>query len=72
MSVRESHEMACPECNADSHVFIDAVIRVRLLPYGEIDRNGDLEWTDTSPALCGKCGHVSEAQDFALDRECEP
>ena len=42
MSVRESHEMACPECNADWDVYIDAVIRVRLLPYGEIDRNGDL------------------------------
>ena len=27
MSVRESHEMACPECNADSDVYIDAVIR---------------------------------------------
>jgi hypothetical protein len=73
MSVRESHEMACPECNADSDVYIDAVIRVRLLPYGEIDReNSDLEWTDTSPALCVKCGHVGEVQDFALDRECEP
>ncbi len=71
MPVRESHEMACPACNADSDVYIDAVIRVRLLPGGEIDRDADLEWTNTSPALCGKCAHVGEAQDFALDGECE-
>lgn len=69
-----AHDLACPRCGNDDQLYIDATTRVRLHAHGEIEHQ-DIEWTGTSPILCGQCGHHAQVQDFEADTpegDCEP
>jgi len=69
-TVRELHEMECPECKEDDGIDVSATVDVRLRPDGsdaDASRNGDTEWDSKSPASC-ECGYCGLVEDFKIKR----
>ena len=66
-TVKDEWNIACPNCGDCLRIDIAATIWVRLFPDGtdpyEAD-NQDHEWSDTSAAHCGTCGHDGTVASF--------
>lgn len=69
MTVSETWEMRCPECQRDDRIDITAMIDIRLTPDGSsIDEaeDGDHYWDDNHLAQCRACGHSATVGTFAV------
>ena len=67
MGVRREHGMACPACEADTHIEVVATHWVRLAPDGtDYADDGSEEWDDTSPARCCECDHTGTVATFTV------
>ena len=62
-SVRETFGLACPRCDHDDHILIEATEFVRLVPDGTISAS-DQEWALDSKAHCAKCDYSGIVADF--------
>lgn len=66
-SLANDFGMQCPNCGSSNRIDVAATVWVRLCPDGtdiyEAD-NGDQEWTDSSSAHCGSCGHDGTVATF--------
>ena len=59
--------MQCPRCGSSNRIDVAATVFVRLCQDGTdvfAAANGDHEWTDTSAAHCGRCGHPGTVASF--------
>ena len=67
MTLDNQWNLCCPGCAQDDEIDIAATVWVRLCPDGTdvtLAHNGDHEWTDTSAAHCGSCGHRGTVASF--------
>ena len=66
-SVKDIWHMACPNCGDFLRIDVAATVFVRLCRDGTdifAPANGDHEWTGTSAAHCGTCGHDGTVASF--------
>ncbi len=60
-------DMKCPKCGDEDQIDINAAVWVRLTHDGtdaDTSGSGDHEWSDTTAACCGACGHTATVGDF--------
>lgn len=62
MSVRDQHNMACPNCGEDDELHVVFTGECRLFPDGTED-DGDHEWEGKSACRCGACDWTGTVDD---------
>ena len=66
-AINNAFDMKCPACGESDRIDVAATVFVRLCQDGTdifAAANGDHEWTDTSAAHCGSCGHPGTVASF--------
>ncbi len=63
-TVRDTFEMACPNCGGDSQLVIYMHTWALLTPDGTDADDGEHVWDGNDDCACRACGHQGKVADF--------